>query len=65
MTRCGCMWIVNIVECVVVRILWSGFVNQITLRLLAADTDMIIFHLSGIDYAGNASLMPACVSYHH
>lgn len=28
-------------------ILWTGFVFRITLRLRAADTDVIIFHLSG------------------
>lgn len=46
MMHCGCLWIVNIWKCVVVRILWTGFVFRITLRLLTADTD-IIFHLSG------------------
>lgn len=47
MMHCGCLWIVNIMKCVVIRILWTGFVFRITLRLLAADTDIINFHLSG------------------
>lgn len=45
MMHYGCLWIVNVMKCVVIRILWTGFSFRMTLRRLAADTD-IIFHLS-------------------